>query len=81
MKKTELTFSSTAITGFILSMLLFLPLTSLLGFIFSIIGLIKTNKPLVEGKGLAIAGIIISSIRLLIEVGAIMLFLLAVYNY
>ena len=55
--------SGMAIAGFVLSFL-----CSLLGLIFSIIGLSQVNKSngTLGGKGLAIAGIVISAIGLLI---------------
>ncbi len=57
-----------AIAGFVLSLvsLLCCGTTSLLGLIFSIIGLVNANKNQGEGKGLAIAGIIISAILLIL---------------
>ncbi len=57
-----------AIAGFVLSLvsLLCCGSTSFLGLIFSIIGLVNANKSEGEGKGLAIAGIIISAIILLV---------------
>ncbi len=65
-----------SITGFVLSLLSLLccGLLSPLGLIFSIIGITKTEKEDTTGKGLAIAGIIISSIMLLLFI--IMLFTL-----
>ena len=56
-----------ALAGFILSLtsILCCGLTSMPGLIFSIIGLIRAKKENKEGKGLAIAGIVISSIMLL----------------
>lgn len=65
-----------SITGFVLSLLSLLccGLISPLGLIFSIIGIAKSEKEDSTGKGLAIAGIIISSIMLLLFI--IMLFAL-----
>lgn len=53
-----------AITGFVLSLVsIFLcGTTSLLGLIFSIVGAVRCSKQRFGGKGLAIAGIIISSV-------------------
>ena len=57
-----------AITGFVLSIVSFLCCgsTSILGLIFSILGLVNCNKNGKDGKGLAIAGIIINSITFVI---------------
>lgn len=57
-----------AVAGFILSIVSFLCCgsTSTPGLIFSIIGLINCNKNGKDGKGLAIAGIIINSIMFII---------------
>ena len=59
-----------AIAGFVISLvsLLCCGYSSWLGLIFSIIGLVNANKNEGEGKGLAIAGIVISSILLIIIV-------------
>lgn len=64
--------SGMAIAGFVLSLFsipccttLFIPL---LGFIFSIIGLVQTHRdPWMRGKGLAVAGLILSLILLLLS--------------
>ena len=60
--------SGLSITGFVLSLvsLICCGLTSPLGLIFSIIGLVKGDPDDKTGKGLAIAGIIISGILLLL---------------
>lgn len=65
-----------SITGFVLAMvsLLCCGLTSPLGLIFSIIGIVKSEKEDSTGKGLAIAGIIISSIMLILFI--LMIFVL-----
>ena len=57
-----------AVTGFVLSLISILCCggTSFLGLIFSIIGLVNANKSDGNGKGLAIAGIVISAIMLLV---------------
>ena len=57
-----------AVAGFILSIVSFLCYgsTSTLGLIFSIIGLVNCNKNGKDGKGLAIAGIIINSIMFIV---------------
>lgn len=62
--KTE----SFAIAGFVLSIVSFLCYgsTSILGLIFSIVGFVNCNKNGKDGKGLAIAGIIISSIMFIV---------------
>lgn len=60
--------NSLAITGFIMSIAspaLFCGLLSLPSLIISIIGLVKVNKTKENGKGLAIAGIIISTVTIL----------------
>lgn len=59
-----------AIAGFVISLvsLLCCGYSSWLGLIFSIIGLVNANKNEGEGKELAIAGIVISSILLIIIV-------------
>ncbi len=59
-----------AIAGFVLSLvsLVCCGATSLLGLIFSIIGLVQSKKFNGNGKGLAIAGIIISCIFVIIVV-------------
>lgn len=59
-----------AIAGFVMSLvsLLCCGYSSWLGLIFSIIGLVNANKNEGEGKELAIAGIVISSILLIIIV-------------
>lgn len=59
-----------AIAGFVLSIvsLLCCGTTSILGLVFSIIGLVNANKQNGEGKGLAIAGIVISSIMIILFV-------------
>jgi len=59
-----------AIAGFVLSLvsLLCCGILSWLGLIFSIIGLVNAKKCNGEGKGLAIAGIIISAIFVLLLV-------------
>jgi len=65
-RKTEVVNKKTngfAIAGFILS---FFGITAILGFIFSIIGLNQIKRTGEKGKGLATAGVIISSILLLI---------------
>ena len=66
--KNTVPVNGLSITGFVLSMisLLCCGLLSPLGLIFSIIGVAKTEKEDTTGKGLAIAGIIISSIMLLL---------------
>lgn len=57
-----------AIAGFVISLVSILccGFSSILGLIFSIIGLVNANKGNKEGKGLAIAGIVISSILLVL---------------
>lgn len=57
-----------AITGFVISLVSLLCCggTSWLGLIFSIIGLIESKKKNNSGKGLAVAGIIISTILLVL---------------
>lgn len=59
-----------AIAGFVISLVSLLCCggTSWLGLIFSIIGLVNANKQNGEGKGLAIAGIVISAILLILLV-------------
>lgn len=59
-----------AVAGFVISLvsLLCCGYSSWLGLIFSIIGLVNANKNEGEGKELAIAGIVISSILLIIIV-------------
>lgn len=56
-----------SIAGFVLSIISILSCgtTSVLGLVFSIIGLVNVKKYNNNGKGLAIAGIVISSIGLL----------------
>lgn len=55
-----------AITGFVLSIISIVScgISSILGLIFSIIGLSNCNKNNKDGKGFAIAGIIISAIMI-----------------
>lgn len=57
-----------AIAGFVLSIVSFFCCgsTSVLGLIFSIIGLVNCNKNGKDGKGLAIAGIVINSIMFVV---------------
>lgn len=57
-----------AITGFVISLVSLLCCggTSWLGLIFSIIGLIESKKKNNKGKGLAVAGIVISTILLIL---------------
>ena len=57
-----------AVAGFILSIVSFFCCgsTSILGLIFSILGLVNCNKNGKDGKGLAIAGIIINSIMFVV---------------
>ena len=70
-KKEEVEVVSTgktnglSIAGFVLSLtsLLLSPL-AILGLIFSIIGLVQINKNNEEGKGFAVAGIIVSAVIL-----------------
>ena len=59
-----------AIAGFVISLvsLLCCGYSSWLGLIFSIIGLVNANKNEGEGKGLAISGIVISSILFILIV-------------
>lgn len=59
-----------AIAGFVISLVSILCCggTSWLGLVFSIIGLVNANKGNKEGKGLAIAGIVISAILLVLLV-------------
>ena len=65
-----------SITGFVLSLvaLMCCGVTSPLGLIFSIIGLVKGNPEDGTGKGLAIAGIIISGIMLILFIISIIMF-------
>lgn len=60
-----------AITGFVLSLvsLLCCGTSSMLALVFSIIGLVESKKKNGAGKGLAIAGIVISSIMLVLLIG------------
>ena len=60
-----------ATTGFVLSLvsLLCCGTSSMLALVFSIIGLVESKKKNGEGKGLAIAGIVISSIMLVLLIG------------
>ena len=64
-----------AVAGFVISLVSILCCggTSILGLIFSIIGLITANKNEGNGKGLSIAGIVISAIMLV--------FLIAIYAF
>ncbi len=57
-----------AIAGFVISIVSIFccALPSWLGLVFSIIGLVNANKGKGEGKGLAIAGIVISAILLVL---------------
>lgn len=57
-----------AVAGFVISLVSILCCggTSVLGLIFSIIGLITANKNEGNGKGLSIAGIVISAIMLVV---------------
>lgn len=59
-----------AVAGFVLSIisLCCCGVTSIFGLIFSIIGLVDCNNKNQEGKGLAIAGIIISGIFILLSI-------------
>ncbi len=58
-------FSAFAIMGFVLS---FLGLFSIVGLVFSIIGILQTRDNKKRGRGLAIAGLIISIIVFIISV-------------
>ena len=78
--------NSFAITGFILGLIsatggicCFGHLFMLLGLIFSLIGLsqIKSNPDLYEGKGLAIAGVVLSIIGFVLSIGFILFWFLA----
>ncbi len=64
-----------AIVGFILSFLF-----TLLGLIFSIIGYVKA-KTLHTGKGLSVAGITISVVKLILTVLLVVLFLIAIFSW
>lgn len=66
-----------AIAGFVLSLVstICCGYTSFVGLIFSIIGLTRVNKSGDEGKGLAIAGIIISSIFF------VLMIILSIFGY
>jgi hypothetical protein len=75
-----------AITGFILGLFsatggicCFGHLFMILGLIFSLIGLsqIKNNPDLYDGKGLAIAGVVLSIIGFILSIGLILFFFLA----
>ena len=65
-----------AISGFVCSLVLF----GLLGLIFSIIGLSQIEKNGQEGKGLAIAGIVVSIVRLFFILFYILVAIMAIYN-
>lgn len=66
-----------AITGFVISLVSFLccGYCSIVGLIFSIIGLSQINKNNGKGRGLAIAGIVLSSVGLLV------LIILSIFGY
>lgn len=66
--KNENKTDGLAIAGFVLSIVSFLCCgsTSVLGLIFSILGLVNCNKNGKDGKGLAIAGIVINSIMFIV---------------
>jgi len=61
--KNKKKFSGFAIAGFVLS---FFGITSILGIIFSSIGLSKTKNKKKRGRGLAIAGLVIGIIDLIL---------------
>lgn len=65
-----------AIAGFVCSLVLF----GLLGLIFSIIGLTQIEKNGQDGKGLAIAGIVVSIVRLFIILFYIFVAIMTIYN-
>lgn len=62
--------------GFCIAGLILSFFSSILGLIFSLIGLNKIKKTQEQGKGIAIAGIIISVIKLVAIVGMIFFFLI-----
>lgn len=74
--KQTVPVSGLSITGFVFAMvsLICCGLVSPLGLVFSIIGLIKIDEGDRTGKGLAIAGIIISAIMLVLFILMIIIF-------
>lgn len=75
--------NGTAIAGFVLSLVSFMScgLTSLVGLILSIIGIKKSKDLKDSGKGLSIAGIIISSITLFAAILLIILMLAGALSF
>lgn len=65
-----------AIIGFILSFIL-----PLIGIVFSAIGISKASKMEGNGKGLAIAGLIISIVHFLLRIALIIIVIAAFFNY
>lgn len=53
-----------AVVGFVCALVLFFPFTDVAGLVFSIVGLKQTKQTGESGHGLAVAGIIISAIRI-----------------
>lgn len=56
------------ITGFVLSLLFFIPFVPLIGLVLGIIGLVKANKEKNAKKGLAIAAIVLGAIFTLFQI-------------
>jgi len=69
-------YSNRAILGFVLSLIFMIPLVSIIGFIISIIALKEIKKSRESGRGLAIAGIIIGAVFGIVQVIALIGFLL-----
>jgi hypothetical protein len=64
--------SGTAITGFVLGLLLCVPLVTGLGaIVFSAVGMRATRQPLVRGRGMAIAGLILGIVSVLLWIVAL----------
>lgn len=78
MKMEQAKFNRLSIAGFVLACCSFVTqeagwICMILGFVFSIIGLVSKNSLRSRGKGLAIAGIVISGAYLLILIIALMM--------
>lgn len=77
MYTNEKKLNTMAVVGFISSLVFFIPFSDLAGLIISIIGLRDAARKDEGGKGMAIAGIIISSLRLVFSFLIIIIFIIA----
>lgn len=73
----EKNLNTMAVVGFISSLIFFLPFTDLAGLMISIVGLKNVAKKDEGGSGLAIAGIVISSLRLAFSIFVFVIFIIA----